>query len=64
MMKEPGKRELNKLKKEMPELPEYKYTCHCMECEHEWETNEEYDIQSYCPYCLCGDIKYIINGEE
>ena len=54
MMKEHGK--FDKLKKKMPELPK-KYEYYCMECDYEWESNEEYTIQSYCPRCKCGDLK-------
>ncbi len=40
-----------------------KYLCTCMECEYQWETNEEYNIQSYCPRCMQGDIKQELNTE-
>ena len=35
----------------------------CMECGYEWETDEEYNIQSYCPKCMQGDIKQELNTE-
>lgn len=52
------KKDIKELQKQFPELPKTKYLCHCMECDKEWETDEKYSIQSYCPYCMCGDIDY------
>lgn len=39
-----------------------KYHCICMECDYEWDTNEEYSIQSACPRCKVGDIHYDVSG--
>lgn len=33
----------------------------CMECGYEWVDDEEYNIQSYCPKCMQGDIKQELN---
>lgn len=40
-----------------------KYLCTCLECDYQWETNEEYNIQSFCPKCHQGDIHYELNTE-
>ena len=53
------KKNIEKLKKKMPKLPvvyQLKYEYHCMECDYEWESDEKYTIQSYCPMCKCGDL--------
>ena len=52
-----GKKDIKELQKQLPEIP--KHLCQCMECGEEWETTEEYSIQSQCPYCKCGDIYYV-----
>lgn len=52
MMKELGKKELEKLKKQMPELPEYHFVC--MECGKEYEKNSK-DNET-CIYCGCGNV--------
>lgn len=51
-----NQKDVDKLLELMPEYP--KYHCVCLECEHEWDTDEEYTIQSHCPICLQGDILY------
>ena len=56
MEKKIKKKDIEKLLELMPDLP--KYHCTCMECNHEWDTDEKYNIQSHCPICLQGDIKY------
>lgn len=56
MMKELGKNELKELQKQMPKLPKFKYFYTCLECDNQWESNEKYTIQSYCPRCHCGDL--------
>ena len=40
-----------------------KYICTCNECFYTWETDEEYNIQSFCPNCYQGDISYELNTE-
>ena len=40
-----------------------KYICTCMECDHEWESGQQYNSQTMCPRCHCGDIDYRLNGE-
>ena len=40
-----------------------KYHCTCMECGYEWDSGEEYNIQTACPRCKVGDIHYDRNGE-
>lgn len=34
-----------------------------MECDYQWETDEEYSFQSYCPNCYQRDIHYELNTE-
>lgn len=40
-----------------------KYLCTCLECDYQWETNEEYNIQSCCPNCYQADIIQELNTE-
>lgn len=39
-----------------------KYHCTCMDCGSEWEQGKDLGIQSACPYCKVGDVRYDING--
>lgn len=39
-----------------------KYHCTCMECGYEWESGKDLGIQTMCPKCKVGDIRYDING--
>ena len=48
---------LGKYEKEIIEsIIEEEYHYECMECGYEWESNEKYNICSYCPRCHCGDL--------
>ena len=40
-----------------------KYICTCNECFHEWESGQQYNNQTMCPKCHCGDVSYRLNGE-
>lgn len=54
-------KDIDKLLELMPELP--KYHCTCLECNKEWDTDEEYEgVYTHCPYCLQGDIHYEKNN--
>lgn len=50
------KKDIKELQKEFPTIPNKTYIYECNECLHTWEGNEEITLQSYCPYCHCGDI--------
>lgn len=39
-----------------------KYHCTCMECDYEWESGKDWGIQTACPRCKVGDVRYDING--
>lgn len=41
---------------------EKKYHCTCMECDYEWDSGKDWGIQSMCPKCKVGDIRYDLNG--
>ena len=38
-------------------IPEYHY--YCMQCDRDFYSEDDYSIQSGCPYCTCGDLKKI-----
>ena len=40
-----------------------KYHNVCLECDYEWDDDEEYNIQFYCPNCHQGDIAQELNTE-
>ena len=61
MMKKLGKREIKKLQKQLPEIPEYHYVC--MNCGKEYEDNKKYNYDSVCIYCNSPDV-YCEDGEE
>ena len=39
-----------------------KYHLECMECGCEWDSGEDYNIQTRCPKCDIGDIHCEVNG--
>lgn len=39
-----------------------RYHCTCMECGYEWESGKDLGIQTMCPNCKVGDVRYDING--
>ena len=55
-----NKKDLKELQKQMPKLPKKElHVFECNDCGNTWETDEEYNIQSYCPKCRCGDINVL-----
>lgn len=39
-----------------------RYHCTCMGCGYEWESGKDLGMQTMCPKCKVGDVRYDING--